>query len=149
MLRSKPCKVCNSKYHTPGYHKPKKPLKHTPLKLESDKTRAKRRGMAAKWFRKNPPGMDGYWYCYLQISSLCPYRLNRSIVTLEHVYPKVKRPDLKFEIKNIKPGCSFCNKLKGSNTPEQLAKSFPHIAIMISKPEWKEWQAQLPIQQKT
>lgn len=147
MLKHRACKVCGSNYHTAGYHKPKKPLKRsiTPIKMESDKARGKRITTYKIWIKLNPPDEYGYWDCYLRISSLCPKRINREMLILEHVYPKIKYPALKYEPKNIKPSCAFCNRLKQSNTVQQLAKTFPHIAIMISKPEWKVWEASLPV----
>lgn len=65
------------------------------------------------------------------------------MLTLEHVYPKVKFPEFKYNYKVLKPACAFCNKLKGSNTPEQLAIYFVNIAILLQTPEWKVWKQEL------
>lgn len=140
MLVKDTCSYCSELGHTKFncFKKPKKSLK-----LESKKSRQKRGTTTGKWFGANPPDDNGYWHCYLQISSLCPKRLTRQLLTLEHVYPKVKYPELKYSIDNLKPSCSFCNKLKGSNTVDTLAKSFVNIAIMIQKPEWKAWEERI------
>ena len=87
------------------------------------------------WYKVNPPNEDGKWECYLQISSLCPRYLSKSLLTLEHVQPKVKAPELKYDISNIRPSCSWCNKMKGSRTIEKLAKIWPHLAIYIDQKE--------------
>lgn len=146
-IKSKPCKLCGSMWHTAFgcKYRPKKPLKNsaTPLRLESPKNRQKRLKMSQAWFRANPSDKDGYWECYLRISRLCPIKLRRETITLEHVYAKVRRPDLKYEPLNLKPSCSFCNKMKGSRSVAQLAKVFPHINVMINSKEWQEWQKQL------
>ena len=97
------------------------------IKPESDKSKTKRIIMHKKWVKDNPPDDDGTWECYLQISSKCLKRVSKRTMTKEHVEPKVKRPDLKFDPNNIRPACSWCNKLKGSQTLEQLAKTFPHL----------------------
>lgn len=120
------------------FHKPRKPLAK-----ESPKTRRLRRYTANDWFRLNPPDENGEWECWLQISTLCPKQVIRETITLEHVYPKVRYPELKFAVENIKPSCSFCNKMKSSKTPEDLARAFHHIAILIQTDEWKSWELNL------
>lgn len=141
-LQSKrePCKWCGGKDHLSFtcYIRPKHPL----LK-ESKTARSKRQSMASVWFRKNPPDENGNWICYLQITRRCPRILTRETITLEHVYPKAKYPELKYKIENIKPSCVFCNKEKGRNTLVQLALLYPHILDMVISPEWVAWEADL------
>lgn len=138
----KPCRYCEGMGHWSFqcFQKPRKGIEP-----ESRMAKKQRISTATRWFRQNPPDQDGYWYCYLRISSMCPVKLTRRLVTLEHVYPKVKRPDLKYNTRNIKPACPFCNKLKGSRTVQQLSKAFPHLAEMIATPEWQAWEASLPV----
>lgn len=137
---ARPCSYCGSTTHT-AFRCRSRPNK--PLRKESITAKKKRQKTASMWFRKNPSDENGNWECWLQISELCPKKLSRETITLEHVYPKVKNPELKYNYKNLKPSCAFCNKLKGSNTPEQLAKYFLHIAILLTTPEWKEWHQNL------
>lgn len=133
---SKPCSFCNATGHTAFTcrKKPNKPLRaaRTPMRLESVKAKTKRRITYKKWLEVNPPDTDGYWTCYLQISTLCLGRVNQSTLTLEHVQPKVKAPELKYDITNIRASCSFCNKLKGSRTLSQLVKIWPHLVKYLA-----------------
>lgn len=139
----KPCRYCHQMGHWSFqcFQKPGRKV----IAPESNMARTQRIRTANRWFKENPPDENGYWYCYLQISVSCPYKLTRRLVQLEHVYPKVKRPDLKYNTRNIKPACPFCNKLKGSRTVDQLARSFPSLAKLIATPEWKAWDASLPV----
>jgi 5-methylcytosine-specific restriction endonuclease McrA len=136
----KPCKHCGSQGHYPFqcFKKPKKPIP-----VEAPKTKRRRVNTATRWFKKNPPDENGHWLCYLRISALCPGTLTRPLVTLEHVYPKKTYPQFRYTIRNIKPACTFCNKLKGSRTIAQLAKVFPQVAALIETPAWHEWEARL------
>jgi hypothetical protein len=59
-------------------------------------------------------GVDGKWICYLQISVLCPQLLTVQTLTLDHVIPRSRRPDLRYNDDNIKPACWDCNSEKGS-----------------------------------
>ena|ERR1019366_3790055 len=131
MAKAVICTFCGKfgHYQTFCRSKPNKAIKQasTPIRKESVKSRGRRIETANKWFKKNPPDEDGHWICYLQISSLCPVKLDRGMLSLEHVEPKVKRPDLKYNTDNIRPSCSFCNKMKGSRTLEQLARIWPHL----------------------
>ncbi len=141
-MKSKPCSLCGSPYHTQTFcrMKPHKPLKRSdikrsqkPLAVESPKSRTKRIRTYKKWMATNPPDSTGHWECYLQISSLCPRMLTRDMLTLEHVMPKVKAPELKYEIANIRPSCAFCNKMKGSRTLDELVKLWPHLVKYLGR----------------
>ncbi len=132
---SKPCKWCKSTEHTQFLcrQKPRTPIKRSskPIAQESKKARAKRRKAAAIWFEQNPPDENGEWTCYLQISYGCFKQLTRNTLSLEHVKPKVKAPELKYEPSNIRPSCPPCNKLKGSQTLEVLVRRYPHLIKYI------------------
>lgn len=83
----------------------------------------KRLKLRDEWFELNPPDKEGYWYCYLRISPNCPYRLDKKTVQQEHVLSKTRRPDLKYDVTNLRPACDPCNKLKGSlNYDDELGK---------------------------
>lgn len=120
------CKYCKAYVNHTSIMCWKKP--RNPIKQESDKARLKRRNTANSWFALNPPDEDGWWYCYLRISSLCLKRMTRDTVTLEHVKPKSSRPELKYRADNIKPACGPCNRMKGSQSLERLTINFPHLA---------------------
>lgn len=134
---AKPCKICGGLSHTAAfcYQKANKPIKiksYLPrsrklIPAESKKAYSRRVQTYHKWMKANPPNSDGHWLCYLQISELCPKRLVRETLTLEHVITRSKAPELKYDITNIRPACGWCNKMKGSRTLEQLAKNFPHL----------------------
>lgn len=49
------------------------------------------------------------YICYL-----CGDHLKRSEITLDHIIPRSRRPDLRFEDSNIAVCCWRCNKRKGS-----------------------------------
>lgn len=122
------CKFCGKTDHT-SLMCLKKPRR--PIKKESAKTLSKRTATRREWFKLNPPDDKGVWVCYLQISPECPIKLTRSTITLEHVRSKVRAPELKYDINNLRPACGYCNKLKGSLDLNEL-----HIltSIRIKKP---------------
>lgn len=137
------CKYCGEIGHYEAwcFYKPRKPIKvktktHAPkpkIKPESDKTRSKRLKLRRAFFRQYP---DGVFTCYLQISANCMKELNTGTVLLEHVKPRVRYPNLTYEVKNVKPSCSFCNGLKGSRELEQLAKIYPQLKRYLPVDEW-------------
>lgn len=112
------CKYCGGRDHT-SLMCQKKPRR--PISNESAATKSKRTATSRLWYELNPPDASGLWYCYLRISPNCPYKLTRSTITLEHVKSKVRHPELRYEVTNLKPACSACNKLKGSLDVEELS----------------------------
>ena len=121
-IKPKPCKECGSMWHSAMYHKPRKPiavnkpLKRStkPIRFEAVKTREKRKATEAAWFAANPPDRNGFWGCYISKHPLCPKRLTRETLVLEHNLSKARRKDLQFDISNIYPACRHDNKAKGS-----------------------------------
>lgn len=97
----------------------------------SEKYATSNSAMRKRWFELNPPNHNGKWICYLQISKDCPELLTSESLTLEHIMPKVKAPELKFNHENIAPSCQFCNTIKASRTLESLATEYPRLASMI------------------
>lgn len=67
----------------------------------------------AEWIRLNP----GPWVCHY-----CPTKLDTQTLTLDHLYSRSLRPDLRFELSNLVPACSFHNTDK-SSTPHD---KYPH-----------------------
>ena len=105
---------------------------HEPIKKESEKAKVKRIMTKRRWLKENPPDENGQWTCYLQISAYCLKKLTKYTLTLEHVEAKVRRQELKYNTKNIRPACSWCNKLKGSRSLAELAIDFPHVKQTIN-----------------
>jgi 5-methylcytosine-specific restriction endonuclease McrA len=103
-------------------HKPKPKIRRQSLK-----TAQRNNLLRKKWYKTNLPIENDKWECYLQISQYCPKLLTKGMLTLEHVEPKVKRPDLIFTVSNIRPSCSYCNAIKGSKTLEKLSKTYPQL----------------------
>src|SRR3990167_1544243 len=116
-MKQNKCKYCDSTLHysIQCFLKPRRPLK--PI---SDKTLSKKQECDRAWYAANPPDSKGLWYCYLNITPECPIKLTRSTITLEHVRSKVRALELKYDITNLKPACSPCNKLKGSRDVDEL-----------------------------
>ena len=122
MPKEPKCKNCGGKHYKTFCYQNRKPIKQ-----ESFKSRDKRQVTKSLWFIKNRPDENGYYYCYLRIHSQCPNRLLESEVTLEHVKPKQRYPELKHDLNNLKASCSKCNELKSGISLEKLAESFPHL----------------------
>lgn len=101
------------------FNKPRRPIKK-----ESDKTYSRRKEVSREWFVLNPPDGKGIWICYLQIAPNCPVKLTRSTIRLEHVLSKVRHPELKYDVGNLKPACDNCNKLKGSLSETEAREKF-------------------------
>ena len=62
-----------------------------------------------KWLSENQPNFQGYYECYL-----CSKWVLKADVTLDHIIPRSRRPDLKLEESNVRPCCYACNSEKGS-----------------------------------
>lgn len=102
-------------------HKPRTPMKQTGrLRHEAPKSRQKREQTAKEWHEANPPNEYGQWECYLKISTFCLQWVDEETLNREHVFSKTRRPDLKYDISNIKPACSPCNELKGSRNAKEF-----------------------------
>lgn len=115
------CKTCDSdRHYTYACFQNRKPI--------ITKKRPKQRGKhfylwqdaRKEWIATHPPlntkTYPGYWRCYLQISPDCLRKLDESTLTLDHVQARSRRPDLRYDPKNLKPCCSPCNMLKGSRS---------------------------------
>lgn len=62
-----------------------------------------------QWLRDNPPNFQGYYQCYI-----CNQYIPQNEVTLDHVKPRSKNPELRYDSDNLKPCCYVCNNKKGS-----------------------------------
>ncbi len=71
----------------------------------SDKwTKARRDFLAA-----NPPNHEGYYAC-----SLCPRWIHQDEITVDHIIPRSRAPELRFEFSNLAFAHAECNAAKGS-----------------------------------
>lgn len=68
-----------------------------------------------QWVKNNPPDYTGYWYCYLCGKAVDKYDLN-----VDHVIPRSRAPQLRFDLNNLRPSCYICNNKKGSRVYEDL-----------------------------
>lgn len=68
----------------------------------------------AQWFKENWPNEQGFYICYL-----CGKWLDQKETTLDHVLPRSRRPDLRYEMSNLMPCCASCNLEKGSKVYEE------------------------------
>lgn len=127
----KPCKHCGLMGHFSYacYQNPKralKAIKRTQLKRSTKpinkvgKTTKQWLLTRVTWIRKNPPDKQGYWYCYLRIHPWCPVKLTIETLTLDHVVARTRDPSKRFEQKNLKPACGYCNDMKGSKSLDQI-----------------------------
>ncbi len=117
------CKKCKTKFYRYNtvstlcpkcaalkYTKKRKAIKK--IGKQTDKWMQFRR----EWIRKTPPP----YICYLQITPQCPVVLKLDTLTLDHVIPRSGDPTLRYNSKNIKPACHWCNSKKGSKRLENL-----------------------------
>jgi 5-methylcytosine-specific restriction endonuclease McrA len=118
-IKPKPCKQCGSLFHTPMYHKPRKPIQtkavpkqRTPLPRPTKRPNQRGKGYKKwletkeKWFETNK---QPYYYCHY-----CNKLMTRSQLTLDHKIPRSRAPELIHAKKNLVPCCFICNSLKGS-----------------------------------
>lgn len=115
------CVVCNKKSQSDHcfLHKPKKPMRK-----EAVKTKEKRLAVTQEWLELNPADEEGTWTCYLQIAINCRLRMNIGTLNIEHDHSKARRPDLKYNVKKLKPACSPCNELKGSLSGDEVINKY-------------------------
>lgn len=138
--QNKPCSICNSIGHTKTFcwQNPKTQIRVQKIKkqynkLQNNKFYQKDRSFRRKWIELNPPDKYGFWTCYLQIHSLCPGRVDYDMLTIEHVIPRGRGVEYRWDLDNVRPACFYCNQLKGSRTLEALANDFPLLKIRLSE----------------
>lgn len=124
-IRLPTCPYCQAVGKHYGWQCPTKPRKQ--MRQESVKARKRRITTREAWFSLNPPDKHGMWDCYLQISPECPKRLTEGMVNLDHVKPRAKNPELKYDVNNLRAVCIGCNGYKGGRSIASLAVEFPHL----------------------
>lgn len=98
---SKSCIICGKRSYSDFcfQHKPRKRIK------QQGKQAQKWKDKRAEYLEKQPDTLK----CYL-----CGKILTKKTVTLDHVIPRSRRPDLRYNDDNLKLCCWFCNTKKGS-----------------------------------
>jgi len=81
------------------------------------KSRLKQQGKVAQtwtayragWLNRHPPDWKGNYSC-----GICGQFVHVTEVTLDHILPRSRRPDLRYTDSNIQPVHLVCNGIKGS-----------------------------------
>lgn len=117
----KACSFCGNMGHFPYqcYKNPKNSFKNNGIK-KNGKYAKQWITTRQTWIKNNPPDVDGYWICYLQIHEWCPIGLTERTLTLDHIVSRSHAPSLRFSADNLRPACIYCNNLKGSRSLEQV-----------------------------
>lgn len=62
-----------------------------------------------RWRKLNPPNHEGYYECYI-----CKVWVLSSDIEVDHIVPRSRAPELRYEMSNLAPCCHSCNFKKGS-----------------------------------
>lgn len=112
---AKPCKFCESKQHLSWqcYQNPKR-QEQMKRKMSNGKQAIRWIITRKRWFRDNK---QDYYICYL-----CGKSLTRAETTLDHIIPRSRAPELRYEFSNLAPCCWSCNSQKGSKVRKVIDK---------------------------
>lgn len=110
---AKSCKVCGSDLHTAFTcsRKPRQQLRARKRMKRVGKVTKTWMHVRDQWIAENPPDYAGYYYCYIPI---CGLALTEKELTLDHMYSRSRHPELRFDLDNLAPCCTYHNKDKGS-----------------------------------
>ncbi len=103
MLKTNPCKQCGSVWHT-AWQCPLLPRK---AMNKTGSVQKKTAQAVANWKKTQKPNHQGYYQCYI-CGRWIPY------LEAEHVKSKVRHPELRTDMDNLRPVCDPCNEKKGS-----------------------------------
>lgn len=112
------CTICGKRAYSEYcvQHKPRKPVKvNNPLPLptkpinRNGATKKKWLSTRSAWLKANQPDYKGCYTCHY-----CGKSVDYTIITLDHLIPRSRAPELRYELSNLVPCCSSCNRLKGS-----------------------------------
>ena len=103
-----------------------------PIKQKKKRKPLKQQGKQAllwaetrhKWIQANAAPS---WICHLQIAENCPKILILETLTLDHYHTRSSRPDLRYDLDNLRPACFRCNGLRGSRSMQNLVKEYPQV----------------------
>lgn len=105
--------------------------KRAQIRKVSFKNQNKEQQAKRIWFSLNPPDADGQWDCYLGISPVCLIKVDEYTIIQEHLKPKGRYPELKYDPANRKPSCEFCNRLKSGIHIEKIIELYPNSKIAL------------------
>lgn len=121
------CQHCDSDKHTKGSC-PERPSKKDLAKVDAKTGRypdvtLRRVGKygerwaatRTKWHRLNKPNHQGYFQCHI-----CRGMVLATEMELDHVISRTRAPELRFELSNLKPSHSKCNRDKGSKNIDEM-----------------------------
>lgn len=162
-IRSNPCKLCGSKYHTKAFcpRNPKREIKRTsvikPNKHPMKRTRLKKSGKKSqRWqqtkrifFENNTGDANGLYWCKIKA---CPKRhvpmvapgdarlqevdTDVELCTVDHKIPRTKRPDLIHVQSNLQEAHESCNTDKGSTVEEVEYDSYAKVQRRRQTEAW-------------
>ena len=115
------------------------PKKRSSIRKVSFKSQGKEEAAKRLWFSLNPPDEYGQWDCYLGIHPGCLIKVDEYTITQEHVMPKGRYPELKYNPKNRKAACDPCNQLKSGIHIEKIIQLYPHSKVAIDKLNLNEY----------
>jgi 5-methylcytosine-specific restriction endonuclease McrA len=109
---AKPCKVCESTWHT-AFRCPYKPRKGLKVLGKQGSAWKNTRNL---WFEHNPPDENGLYYCYICGKPLIRGKPYSGVgrITLDHLISRSRNPSLRNSFTNLAPCCWSCNTKKGS-----------------------------------
>lgn len=117
MIKSKPCKICDSPFHTPMFHKPRKPIITRKRPPKIGRVAKETAAYVTAWKLTQQPDSDGLYTCYISGIKI-PYCM------AEHPYSKARHPELRTKQK-LEPVAAMVNKLKGSMDIGDFLVKFP------------------------
>ena len=62
-----------------------------------------------EWVKLHRPNHQGYYVC-----AICSKWVPEKGMELDHILSRSRHPELRFELTNLQPTCSPCNRKKGS-----------------------------------
>lgn len=103
------------------FKKPRTVLKNKKAVNRYGKEYGKWRETRGQFIQDNPPDQYGFWYCALRVSDMCLGRMDIDQLTVDHIIPRSRAPQLRHEPSNLQPACVYCNKEKGSSVDKGIA----------------------------
>lgn len=123
-IKPKPCKLCGKMGHSKMncFLNAKPPIK-VRVKSNTRKTAIRKIGKKTKkwlivraaYLATLTPDENNCVEC-----GICHKPVNMKVVTVDHIIPRSKRPDLEYEPSNFQPAHYKCNKDKGSTVEEGI-----------------------------
>lgn len=121
---SKSCIVCGKRAYSDYcvQHKPRRPIARSKQIAPAKKPISFIGKQARKWIATRKLWISLHpgplYRCHY-----CSCIMNLEAMTLDHIIPRSRRPDLRYVLSNLIPACGPCNTLKGSKSHDE----FEHI----------------------